>query len=552
MSEHSGMRASMRQHEVGETPANRSYHDPANKRETEHRAAARRMPDQADGTGPIATMSGPRASMRAVTNAAAVLAAYMLDKLGGLAGFLIVSFALPVSTFGLYTLVLAVGQIVYSVASFGLDQVLIRLLAQTDSKDQRKRLLWDGIVLKLLCTFLASGLSIDLALLLDVQQDLVSAIVIVAGDLVVINLAATLTAYYRSRLRSVSATVLQALSQMVYLALLLAMVRAGVPWYFLLDALLVSDAALCVALAWRVSRILPSGPPLAAPRRMEILASAVPLGVVGVGVLLYSRLDTVLLAQLRGPTEVAYYSAAYRLAEAPLAVISALALTALPFISAWSDSDARREQVVQATQRVLRYTYTLALLVAVPLSFFSGEIVITLYGPRYAAIAPTVTMLIWATVAISTNLVATTIITALGRQWWLVAPMLINIAINVWVNLLVIPRWGYYGSAVATTVTESLNMVMQLGILCWLLRRPSVAIRAVLPIVLGVGSLALTMVTSQAALLQGAGATVCLLGLLVLFGYVGEEDLLLLRSAVGHFMRSSTSRQHGGPELTAA
>jgi O-antigen/teichoic acid export membrane protein len=483
-------------------------------------------------TGTLNQITG---TFKAVTNSAAVLAAQIISKLGTFVTFLIVSLSLPLQQLGSYTLVLAVGEIFSSVASFGIDQILMRMLAREDTRSARKRLLRDAVVLKLVCSLIAGGVALAALLWIGVAQDLLWGVSIVMADVVLANVAASLTSYYRARLDSRTPAVAQGITQMLYVAALLVCAMRGVSWLVLLDLLLCSDALLCLLLARKLGSQL--GPiVLREPaRHRELFAEAVPLGIVAVGVLLYTRLDTVLLAHWRGSEQVAYYGIAYKLTEAPLAVAATIAVTALPMLSAWSMEHPDR--VRGAIQRALRYSYAVTLLAAVTLSFFSRELIAALYGSRFASAAPAVAVLVWGTVAMASNIVTAAVLTALGRQRLLTPLVVLNLALNMALNLWAIPHWGFFGSAVATTATEGLNAVIQIVVLCWVLRQPQLATTTLVGGALG--AICVTgyfMAGERPAPVLGLGAVAATLLVLAIFRLVVPDDWHRLRRTGGRLI----------------
>ena len=517
-----------------------------------HRGAPANTPtahDDGPGDAPLNTSM----RLKAVTNSFAVIIAQAINKASTYIAFIIVSLQLPIADFGLYNLVFAIGQILNSVATFGMDQVLIRLLAQHGAPEQRKRLLRDAIILKLVSSALAGAILLDALLWLRSSTDLIFGMAIMVADLLVVNLASTLTSYDRARLRSTGPTLIQSGTRAVYLVLLLVASRLGVPWYGLLEMLLVSDALACAALAWHVGRRVRGIAAVGAPQRLAMFRDAAPLGVAAVGVLLYTRLDTILVANMRNVSEVAFYSASYKFTEAPLTIITAISATVLPLISAWSMTGSWRERVAGGSQRALRYAYVLSLSAAVLVTFFGGYLVRLLYGSRYDSILPTVIVLIWGTVAMASNSVSSSILTGLGRQRLLMAIVGLNLLVNVSVNLWAIPRWGYFGSALATTATEGVNALAQITALCILLRRARVAWTTLLAIIIGAVNLAVFFGmgghTRQLSPLVGVGALAALALALVVFRLVTLDDLQVMRRLGARVRRGRSAGASGSLAL---
>jgi O-antigen/teichoic acid export membrane protein len=465
----------------------------------------------------------------ATVNSAAVFVAQIINKISTFAAFYIVSLALSVHDLGLYTLVLAIGEIFSSVASFGLDGVLVRMLAQADSRGGSKRLLRDATVIKIVSSVLAGALAVSLLYALGYATDVVIGTGIAMGDVLLVNVASTLVSYYRARLRSTSITGIQTIVRVGYVGLLLLGVFMGASWLLLLTVLLLADAVLCTALAFKLRPRLGSVALTGGPARRRMFAEALPLGLASIAILAYTRIDTLLIAQMRGASEVAYYTVAYKLTEAPLIFITSIAATALPMISAWSATDARAGRVAAAAHRALRYSYLVALPIAVALSLFASDLIALIYGATFLTIVPAMTVLAWAMVAMASNIITASVLTAVGRQRALAAVTGLNLAINLGVNLWAIPRWGYFGSAMATTATEGVNMLVQVAIVCIALRRPRLAVGALLALLVGSATLVARMVMGiEPTTAQSIGILAALLILLIVFRFITRDDLARL------------------------
>ncbi len=492
-------------------------------------------------------MSAPQrpttGSMRALGNSVAAFVIQAVGKLSTLAGFYIVSVALPLHDLGFYMLVVALREILSAFATLGIDVILIRSLTQAAGRAAEKRLLRDAVVIKIITAVLAGAGMIAAAYLLQADRDLAVGATIGAGDMVLAAVAATLFSYYGSHLRTSSLTGIQTAVSALYIGLLLVGAWAGASWLELLWIRLLTDAVLCVAVAFKLGRRLRPVVIDAPADRWRMLWTSLPLGVVSIAILVYTRLDTVLLEQLRGPTEVAYYTVTYKITEAPLIIITSIAATTLPMVSAWSVSPAGRQRIIGTTQRALRYGYAAALVIAVAISLFGGELIALLYGPKFASVLPAMIVLIWAMVAMASNIISAAVLTAVRKTNMLMIGAVINLALNIVLNLWAIPQWGYFGSAVATAATEGINTVIQILILCVVLRQVRLALPFVLA--LAIGAVTLSIVFGgfvTLSLFEQLGAMGLLIVLLVLCRFVTAADARwLYRASVRRWLRADSS-----------
>jgi O-antigen/teichoic acid export membrane protein len=483
-------------------------------------------------------------SLKAIGNSVGIIAAQIINKLVTYIAFIIAAAALSVEDFSIYVLILTGKELLNSITTFGWDQVLIRTLSHTTSAEARKRLLRDGVALKLIASLACAVVIIIAMYIIGTSADVIAGTIIVVGDLILANLGASLMTYYRARLDARAPTIAQAIARATYLIALAVAARMGGSWLVMLELLLLSDAAICIILTVLLSRRL--GHVGLAPDRhiRSMLPQVITLGIAGIGILAYHRLDTFLIAQLGHINEVGYYSAAYKLTEAPLAILVAVSTTVLPLVSYRELDGEVRARVAALTKQALRYGYALSLLAAVGLTVFAPLIVRILYGPRFESIVPAVIIMAWSTVGLAINNITSAVLTGIGRQRILLPVVGVNLVINLVLNVLLIPHWGYLGSSVVTTVTEDFNVIVQVVILCIILRRISLIGTTVLAFILGTVCLVgIFGFNIQPTLVEGAITIIVLCVILFATRVVTKDDMRRLAQYGQRFFQRISPRR---------
>jgi O-antigen/teichoic acid export membrane protein len=194
------------------------------------------------------------------------------------------------------------------------------------------------------------------------------------------------------------------------------------------------------------------GPPLwpAAGRRWVPEAMGEGLQMLAFGILgsLYARADSLLLLSLRGSVEAGFYSLAYRFYEAGLLLSNALAVALLPRL-------AREESPAHRARRLLGAYLALPLGMAIGMALLAEPLIRLPFGLRYL---PAVPMLRWLGLtwipAFLSSLGATVWISA-GRSGRLLVVFAMGAALNLSWNLILIPRWGGVGAAIAMLVSTA-------------------------------------------------------------------------------------------------
>jgi O-antigen/teichoic acid export membrane protein len=178
-------------------------------------------------------------------------------------------------------------------------------------------------------------------------------------------------------------------------------------------------------------------------------------------IIIYLQIDSVLLLQISGPHEAGIYAAADQFLN-PLILLPAAVMSSIfPVISAvYAEDPARVRRLVQVAADLMAIISLPILAGAIALS---DPIVRAIYGEGFGASASLLPILMIAFVSICYGNLAGSLAPVLGLQWRLALYSAAGMAVNVLLNLLLIPHYGAHGSAWATVITEVLTMVLMLG-----------------------------------------------------------------------------------------
>jgi O-antigen/teichoic acid export membrane protein len=184
----------------------------------------------------------------------------------------------------------------------------------------------------------------------------------------------------------------------------------------------------------------------------QALGEALPIWLAGLLSLLYFRGDAVLLQILRGDAELGIYSAAYKIFEGSMLVPAILLAAAFPPL-ARAHSDRPRQRRWEGL--VLAALLALGLLGGAVCRLAAAPIVALVFGPAFAPAVASLRVLALGLPLLFVNYGLTHFLIARdlgGKNLVLAAAML---ALNVALNLLLIPRLGGPGAAWATVATEA-------------------------------------------------------------------------------------------------
>ncbi len=186
----------------------------------------------------------------------------------------------------------------------------------------------------------------------------------------------------------------------------------------------------------------------------RLLADAWPLLFASFAVLVYMKIDEVMLRHLAGPAAVGVYAAAARLSEAWYFLPTALASSVLPALVRAKGGDAA--EYVRRQQQYYDVSAAAAYALSVPTALAAPWIVRVAYGPEFGEAGAILAVHIWSSVFVFLGVARGLWLVNEGQQGFYLAATLAGTLVNVGLNLVFIPRWGGVGAAWATVISYGL------------------------------------------------------------------------------------------------
>jgi O-antigen/teichoic acid export membrane protein len=171
--------------------------------------------------------------------------------------------------------------------------------------------------------------------------------------------------------------------------------------------------------------------------------------VANLFVLAHANVDVVLVRSVLGDAAAGVYSAAYRLVQLPMAGFYVMTGAALPVLA-----DLTRRPGEHGTDRALVWFGAVAgTLVAAGMWAARDPLVRAVYGTAFSPGIPVLGVLAWAIPLDFVVAAKGTAYVAAGREGPAAGCVAAAATTNVIANLLLLPRWGVMGAAVATVVS---------------------------------------------------------------------------------------------------
>ncbi len=257
----------------------------------------------------------------------------------------------------------------------------------------------------------------------------------------------------------------------------------------------------------------------------EMVRFGAPLVIATMLSMLLIQTDTLMVGFFRTSAEVGQYSAAYPLANGLIIVLSAFGFLYLPLASRL-DAEGEREEIDRIYATTTKWVYVVTFPAFLTFVVFPADVMRIFFGAAYVEAAPALVLLSLGFFANALGGRNRETVSALGHTRYLMVANGSAFGLNIGLNLVLIPRYGFVGAAVASAVSLGWLNAVVVGILTYRFdispfSTESVRTFVALPLVLGPPAAILSQWVSLSAMTIAPFLVVTGLATLVVVALVG-------------------------------
>lgn len=364
--------------------------------------------------------------------------------------------------YGLYNLAISAAMIAGAISVFGLDTTMTRYIAILHGRDDRRGV-WGaiqiGVGVTLLLSVLTSTALFSLSSLIAeyVFHDPRLAPLLQVASLTVpfLALSDVLAGATRGFKRMSDTVIAQNIAQpliRLILIILLAVVGFSMPVAILVFG--TADLCASVILLYFLNKRFHLRRSLAAAKRNpgEILGFTLPLGLSDLMTTFRSYLQTLLIGSLDSIRGVGVFSIANQVNQIGNMFHASMNQSARPLIAELNDQGKQR-QVEHIYQTTTRWMVTINMPMILILTLFPTQ-VISIFGKSFAEGAPALAIMALVNLVNVATGMCGTILDMTGHTRMKLFNTVIRVSVAILANLMLIPRLGVTGAALAALIHE--------------------------------------------------------------------------------------------------
>ncbi|MDB9445943.1 flippase [Anabaena sp. CS-542/02] len=360
---------------------------------------------------------------------------------------------LGVEKFGILNYATAIVALFNPLTKLGLDGLIIRsIVREPGIKDQ---ILGTTFWLKLAGAIASIFLAVSSIFVLRHDDQLTVGIVAILATAGIFQAFDAIDYWFQSQIQSKYTVVARNTAFIITALVKVALIKMQAPlvafaWATLAEVALGTVGLIIVyrfkgySIFWRWSLTLAK----------TLLKESWPLMLSGLTIMIYMKIDQIMLGEMVDTTAVGLYSAATRISEVWYFIPMAIASSVAPRI--YAAKDISEEVYYQKIQQLLRLLVLISIFVALPMTFLSNRIITILFGNSYLAAGSILAIHIWAAVFVSMGIATGIWFVAEGFTHLAFQRNLIGAVTNIFLNLFLIPAYAGVGAAIATVISYAI------------------------------------------------------------------------------------------------
>lgn len=335
-------------------------------------------------------------------------------------------------------------------ADLGLEPIVVQQLVKYE--DKRDIILGSAFILKFVGGVLAVILIFICTALIDISS-LERMVIRLISLQLIFDSARVVDYYFQSKVISKYTVFCLLVALLVSSAAYMIIIRLGLPLSYFASIIvveaLITAIGLFIAYWYKKGKIISWKANLG--EIQSLFKQAWPLILTGFAVALYMRIDQIMIESMLGSRYVGYYSSAVRISEAFYFIPLILSSTLFPAIVSAKNKEVGVYH--KTVQRYLALLFWISFVICVFVAMSSKFIINTIYGPLYGPAADVLSIHIWASLFTFLGVGVSKWMINENLQIFNMIYAICGVVVNIFLNLLLIPRMGIIGAAWATVLT---------------------------------------------------------------------------------------------------
>lgn len=337
-----------------------------------------------------------------------------------------------------------------SLCTLGINSVIVKNFV--DHPEQEGETIGTTLLLRAVSSLLSALAIIGIVSIVDRDEPLTVAVTALYSIGLIFQVFDTLNYWFQARLQSKYSAIAELVSyaaMSVYKIVLLALGKS-VEWFALASALDYTVLAAFLLVAYFKNGGTKFRCSL--KKAKELLRSSSSFIIAGLMVSIYACTDKLMLKQMLGENAVGHYSLALTVSVSWAFILAAIIDSLYPEIVQSFQKDRLRYE--RKNRQLYAIVFYVSLFVSAMICLVAKPFILILYGESYMPAVEPLRIVVWYTAFSYLGVARNAWMVCENRQKYLKYLYISAAALNVVLNLALIPPWGASGAAAASLITQ--------------------------------------------------------------------------------------------------
>jgi O-antigen/teichoic acid export membrane protein len=188
------------------------------------------------------------------------------------------------------------------------------------------------------------------------------------------------------------------------------------------------------------------------------IKEALPFGLAITFMTIFYWIDSVMLSLMKGDIVVGWYNAAYRMVLALLFIPNSFIAAIYPVMSKFYKTS--EDSLRLSFEKSFKYLTMLGLPIGVGTTLLAKRFVLLIFGTEYMNSILPLQILVWSSVFIFMSQPLGNLLNSINKQIIITKVTGVCVAVNVILNLILIPKYSLIGASIATVLTQLIGSLL--------------------------------------------------------------------------------------------
>lgn len=371
--------------------------------------------------------------------------------LGSLFVGIVIARYLGPEQYGLMSYVVSFVALFQIIASFGLDNIEIR--EESKPSNDIGAILGTAMTIRVVLAIIVMAATIATSAIMEADATIVGYVAVYS-----LSMIGSCFTLYRNYFTAIVENEYIAKSQImatiagVAIKVILLLINATLVWFIFITALDYCFLAIGYIISYKKRK--GDKPRWTFDQRIAIylIKESFPILLTSAAVLIYQRIDQVMIGRMIDKESVGYFSVASRIVDVIIYLPQIAVQTVMPLLIRIRERD--KEQYFQRAQTFMGLTVWATGICSLIVSLLAQPAITLLFGNAYAGAIPILQILAFKAMALSLSTVAGQMLIIEGLQRWAIFRDSLGCVVCITLNLIFLPRYGAVFAAISAILSN--------------------------------------------------------------------------------------------------